>query len=206
MSLPTIEEINIGSREFELHEVRDAMYKVARFLIGHFWGQPSEMANGLGVLLLTWNQAFYRYGQFDFYELEKCITSNMERLTRYKSKNIAEYVEEDRPYIEELFISFLDALTIRKDGRAGRKSPVAAAKALHLLAPHFFPLWDHKISKAYKCNYSHAPVEAYMRFFRLSYDMAGALQSAAQLPTNGKSLLKMIDEYNYAEYTKKWVQ
>jgi ATP-dependent phosphoenolpyruvate carboxykinase len=27
-------------------------------------------------------------------------------------------------------------------------SPVAIARALHLLAPHFFPLWNEKINKA----------------------------------------------------------
>lgn len=33
------------------------MYNVARFLIDPFWGDPAQMAEGLGVLLLTGNQA-----------------------------------------------------------------------------------------------------------------------------------------------------
>lgn len=59
---PTEEEFLNGIIEFEKQEKRDAMYKVATFLVSHFWGNPSDMADGLGVLLLTWNQAFYRYG------------------------------------------------------------------------------------------------------------------------------------------------
>ena len=67
-----------GVSQFKEHEPRDSMYKVATFLISHYWGSPSDMADGLGVLLLTWNQAFYRYGLFSFDELEKCIGQNLE--------------------------------------------------------------------------------------------------------------------------------
>jgi len=61
MNIPDREEFLRGCEQFENREKRDAMYKVATFLIKQFWGQASEMADGLGVLLLTWNQAFYRY-------------------------------------------------------------------------------------------------------------------------------------------------
>ena len=59
-----------GCDEYERREKRDSMYKVATFLVSHFWGKPNDVADGLGVLLLTWNQAFYRYGIFDFDKLE----------------------------------------------------------------------------------------------------------------------------------------
>ena len=71
--IPSREEFINGYKKFEEYEKRDAMYKVATFLVSHFWGKPAEMADGLGVLLLTWNQAFYRYGIFDFDRLEECI-------------------------------------------------------------------------------------------------------------------------------------
>ena len=64
MKIPIREEFCKGCEEFERHEKRDAMYKVATFLVSYFWGRPSDMADGLGVLLLTWNQAFYRYMGF----------------------------------------------------------------------------------------------------------------------------------------------
>ena len=41
--------------------------------ISHFWGKPKEIAEGLGLLLLIWNQAFYRYCRFDFNKLEKFL-------------------------------------------------------------------------------------------------------------------------------------
>lgn len=59
-------KVQAGSEAFRAYERRDAMYKVATFLVEHHWGKPGEMANALGVVLLTWNNAFYRYGSFDF--------------------------------------------------------------------------------------------------------------------------------------------
>jgi hypothetical protein len=74
------EEIEAGSRAFRSHESREAMYKVATFLVSHYWGRPTEMADALGVLLLTWNNAFYRYGTFDFSALEDVLRQNMSTL------------------------------------------------------------------------------------------------------------------------------
>ena len=50
--------------------------------------------------------------------------------------------------------AFLEAL----EG-GNRKSPAATSRALHLLAPNFFPLWDNWIAQAYGCMWN-APPEA----------------------------------------------
>jgi len=62
MTEPLLDPVEVirGSQAFRDHERRDAMYKVATFLVDHFWGAPAEMTDALGVLLLTWNQALYR--------------------------------------------------------------------------------------------------------------------------------------------------
>src|SRR5690348_13105033 len=80
MEIPTAMQLARGCNAFGQHEQRDAMYKTATFLVGHFWGRPAKMADSLGVLLLTWNQAFYRYGSFDFGRLEQCIAENLRAL------------------------------------------------------------------------------------------------------------------------------
>src|SRR5690348_15776111 len=56
------EELQKGCLAFQQRERRDAMYKTATFLVKHFWGKPTEVAEGLGVLLFVWNHAFYRLG------------------------------------------------------------------------------------------------------------------------------------------------
>jgi hypothetical protein len=94
-------------------------------------------------------------------------------------------------------------LAIAEGSKRGAQSPVAVAKALHLLAPGFFPLWDKKIAVAYRCDYYLKPAERYIDFTRLSQGQARELEKV--IPPAGKTLLKLIDEYNYARYTKGWI-
>ena len=62
----SLADIANGVRAFAKREPRDAMYKVASRLIESSWGTHKGVSDALGVLLLTWNQAFYRYGPLDF--------------------------------------------------------------------------------------------------------------------------------------------
>jgi hypothetical protein len=141
----SIAELKAGLETFQSHEARDPMYKTATFLVKHFWGNSREMADALGVLLLTWNQAFYRYGLLDFSALEDCITRNQNELDSFRDRDILSYTLFDDDAINKLYEQFLKALQIVGNGKmVGRKSPVAVAKALHLLAPAFFPLWDNR--------------------------------------------------------------
>jgi len=201
--IPSEEEFIKGIETFERHEKRDAMYKVATFLVSHFWGDPSNMADGLGVLLLTWNQAFYRYGSFDFDELERCIRENLEILKSFRERNITTLSENDEQDIERIFNEFMESLQIA----SGKKSPVAVVKALHLLAPKFFPLWDYQIAKAYGCNYNNKPAEKYIQFMKVMKQLSEQIKNYNIPPeySRGKTLLKLIDEYNYSKYTKKWI-
>ena len=204
MNIPTTAQLEIGFKEFHAHERRDAMYTIATFLIGHFWGQPANMADSLGVLLLTWNQAFYRYGSFDLEKLEKCIAENFSAIETFRERSIIDYGENDDPSLTRLFKEFLTALAISEDNKAaGRKSPVAVSKALHLLAPGFFPLWDKAIAMAYRCDYTRRPAGQYLAFIRKTQKIARNLQGVSVPP--GKTLPKLIDEFNYAKFTKGWV-
>jgi len=196
---PTKEEFLRGCEEFEKHEKRDSMYKVATFLVEHFWGKPADMADALGVLLLTWNQAFYRYGLFDFDELEKCIADNLLKVDSFRKRELTTLSDSDEKEIQELFQRFLGALKIG----SGKKSPVAAAKALHLLAPAFFPLWDDKIARAYGCYYAEEPAQKYITFCRITRDIAKNVKN--YVADSRKTLVKLIDVYNYSKYTQGWI-
>ena len=161
------------------------------------------MADGMGVLLLTWNQSFYRYGAFDFARLEAVLKKNMRRLNALRSRDIGTLCRHDEGVVKRLFAEFLDALQRAEGKKKGTKSPVAVAKALHLLAPGFMPLWDDKIARAYDCYYSRTPAEKYLEFAYAMKDLAAAL--APRVPSGrGKTFLKLIDEYNYAKFTKGW--
>jgi len=282
IAIPNCEEFRKGCEEYERHEKRDAMYKVATFLVSHFWGQPSEMADGLGVLLLTWNQSFYRYGFFDFDKLEKCITDNLQKIESFRNKDIASLSRSDEDGVKDLFTKFLEALRIdvirfsdknkrkytennlkkilkeldiefvatslktlyksmknsriknavefvvdsKKDNieitiseldfeekeklqsldkkmKIIKKSPVSASKALHLLAPKFFPLWDEKIARAYRCYYNANPAEKYISFCKNTKIIADKVKDCNI--QSDRTLIKLLDEYNFSKYTKKWI-
>ncbi len=219
----TYQELLKGSKTFVDNEERDAMYKVATYLVEKFWGIPRDITDGLGVLLLTWNQSLYRYGSFDFDSLEKCLTEDLTILQQFRKRDIFSYNAKDSNTIGVLFNDMLRALQTPN----GSKSPVAASKALHLLAPSFFPLWDNKIADAYHCLWDASDVSLtkYLQFMTKSLQIAEDVvqsyiqtnsvdrQTAIQtickegstnLPFT-KSLLKIIDEYNYARYTKGWI-
>lgn len=192
-----------GHEAFIKRETRDAMYKVATFLIKRFWGKPERMAEGLGVLLAVWNNAFYRYGLFDYDELENCIGKHQKSLTRFRKRNILSYEPaKDNQSIRRVFDDFLDALSVAA-GDSVRRSPVAVAKALHLLAPNFFPLWDYEIAKAYGCNYAKEPADKYLCFMAMTKEIAENL--ADEAPVGPETLLKLIDEYNYSRHTQGWI-
>lgn len=180
------------------------MYKTATFLVNHFWGDPPKIADGLGVLLLTWNQAFYRYGLFDFQRLEIAIAAKQPILDSFRSRDILTYSSSDDASILALFAEFMSALQICEGPKKGTSSPVAVAKALHLLAPRFFPLWDLNIANAYACRYSVDPAKTYLRFIVKIKSFARAIGND-HADDSGKTVVKLIDEYNYARFTKKWI-
>ena len=80
MILPEYDEFSRGVQEYVKNERRNPMYKVATNLVSDSWPAPTDVTDGLGVLLLTWNQAFYRYGNFDFNKLEQCIVINTKKI------------------------------------------------------------------------------------------------------------------------------
>ncbi len=202
--MPTPAEFRQGYKAFQEHEARDAIYKTADFLVNHFWGKPARMADGIGALLLVWNQACYRYGVFDFALLEEVLRKNLKVLKEFQNRNIRSLVETDEPVIKRLFLEFLDALKIKEGKKEGLNTPVGTAKALHILAPAFLPLWDDKIARAYGMYYKPHPEQKYLAFAYKMQSIAHRLDG--HVPAGcGRTFLKLIDEYNYAKYTKGWI-
>lgn len=164
------------------------------------------MADSLGVLLLTWNQAFYRYGVFDFDKLELCIKNNLDKLNIFRKMHINQFSEKNELEIKKLFNEFLESLKIKGGKLKGKTNPVATAKALHILAPNLFPLWDNKIALAYKCYYNKNPSKEYSKFMKLMKIFASKVENYVDISIYpNKSLLKLIDEYNYFKFTNNWI-
>ena len=200
----TLSELEAECRAFEGWEPRDSMYRVSTFLVREWWGDPAKLVDALSVLLLIWNGAFYRYGSFDEELLETCLRDNQGKLDSFRKRDIVSFCEADESETERLFILLSRALKRAGDGV---ESPVSAGKALHLLAPEFFPLWDQYIAPAYSCPYmGELASVAYIAFTRKTRTMVVQLNAelAGGQPREWllrKTLLKRIDEYNYMKYT-----
>lgn len=185
-------------------------------LVDQTWGKPAEVADALGVILLTWNQAFYRYGQPDFDRLEEFLRIRQEEIARYQGSALLRLSEDEIEDTVSLFDQLLDTTSIRiaKTDKV-RRSPVSAAKALHALAPRAFPIWDDSIRTELGYGGNSSTADKYVRFMRscrgafleLSHEQSLAeleveLSKFGRFP---KTILKLLDEYFYSKYTKRWV-
>jgi hypothetical protein len=198
IQIPNDEEFRRG-----LHKKLNPMYKLARDLVGKSWGNPSKMVEGVGVLLLTWNQVFYgRFGWFDFDELEGCIADNYKTIEAFRKRDIFSLSPTDENDIRDLFINFLKATRGRNE-KSGveTKTPVGVSKTLHLLAPKFFPMWDTQIAKDYRCYYysSDKAADKYICFCKLIKEVAEKVKAYPK----DRTLVKLIDEYNHKTRSKK---
>jgi hypothetical protein len=194
---PTIQEIEVAHRAFEGSEPRDLFYRAATELMSlALRGETSlSVTEALAVLLQTWNRAFYRFTPFDsqhFADLERVVTTNQRALATLRERSIERFSSEDSATVERLFGNFEKVL-----------GPVGAAKALHLLAPQFFPLWDRAIAKAYTLALRKRGknAERYRQFMVITKRQYEAL---AREHSTRQNLLKLLDEYNYTHYTKHW--
>ncbi len=128
---------------FRAHESRDLFYRAAIALVGLAKAGTVDLTAGeaLAVLLRTWNSAYYRYhppGAAHYAEVEALIETHGAWLESVAHRGIASLADADEQPLRMVFTGFETAL-----------GPVGAAKALHLLAPRFMPLWDRAIAAEY---------------------------------------------------------
>jgi hypothetical protein len=208
----TWELLGEGHKKYLEEEPRDAMYKVSMRLIEQNWEKDEEISEALGVLLLTWNSAFYRYGNLNFDLIQEAISKNKNRLYKLRQRSILTYSEDEMGEIEEIYKQLLVAL--KNTGKTGNKnegeetySPVSVAKALHLLCPNFFPLWDDKIAIGYGCRWYNSILsfDKYWKFIGITASQVNKLESERRAERHKiqPGTLKLVDEYNYIHFTKQ---
>jgi hypothetical protein len=191
------EAVATARQRFRQQEPRNLFYRAATELIKlAIDGKTSiTVAEALALLLQTWNKAHYQYRRFDdkhLSELEQLILANQRVLGWFRSRSIATWnAGADLPSLEQLFKSFEIVL-----------GPVGAAKALHLLAPQFLPIWDREIARCYGLTLGRkgSNAERYIRFLEIA-----KIQCASLSAVCGTDPLKAVDEYNYCKFTKRWL-
>lgn len=195
----TESDLITAHRSFQQNEPRDLFYRSARELVRLAIANQTEITLGeaLGTLLQTWNKSFYRFhGKFDephIQALEEAIGEYSENLTDWRDRHISSIRAEEIESIAEVFSAF-EALV----------GPVGAAKALHLLAPKFFPLWDRAIAAGYGVGLKKLGMNAnnYLKFIDITRQQVSDVRGSR---LNRDEILKMIDEYNFCLITKGWI-
>lgn len=197
--VPHRDEFCRGCSEYNEKEKRGSVWFDASDQIRKNWGNSKEMAKGVSWLMRSWNRF---YSNFDFDVLTECIKRNVETLEGFRNKDIQSFSGSDCEKISLLFDEFLHALRRSRDGA---KSAVSVAKALSVLCPHFFPLWDSHIVEHYDCWYfPETAAPRYIKFCNKMKLLAARVESFVPQPDD-RSLLKRIDEYNYSKYTRGWI-
>jgi hypothetical protein len=194
----TLGDIKKARAAFEGREPRDLFYRAGAELVDlALRGSTSlTVTEALAVLLQTWNKAYYQYRKFDaehFSEVEALLARHGDTLAHLRQETIENLDLQRESKVLNLFKAFELVL-----------GPVGAAKALHLLAPRFFPLWDRKIAKEYDVALGVAGSNGnrYWRFMLVSRDQCLDLTHQGGFQGNP---LKALDEYNYCKYTKGWL-
>ena len=194
----TARQIAAARRAFKAREPRDLFYRAATELVTlALRGSTSlSLAEALAVLLQTWNKAYYQYRPFNLRHLdriERLLAKHATALSRYRRARLHTLNERQKLAVSALFEEFERAL-----------GPVGAAKALHLLAPRMFPIWDRTIADAYDLSLGKAGTNGnlYWDFMLIARNQCLRLMNAPGFATNP---LKAIDEYNYCKHTQGWL-
>lgn len=207
---PNWKEVIKNSQEFYKVAKRDVAYRVGQKIIGESWNDSSPFTITEGVLtfILIWNMEAYGRGKYPKYEnIESFIQENKPVLNKLRKRVLLSFNEDDEAIVRDLYEKLLEA------GRYGKKkTKVGTAKALHILAPKFFPIWDSKIIKAFKVgkdyikfmkkikNIVNHIIEGYFNEFNVSKEEAikRIIESCSEYSRYRKTLPKIIDEYYYS--------
>jgi hypothetical protein len=212
---PTLAELEAARTYYESVEPRDLFYRAATELVDRAIREdtplslargvldgairdaaPLNLAEALAVLLRTWNSAFYRFHHrtFDakhFADINDLVRRRRKSLLALRARSIESLSNADESEVKSLFAAFEGVL-----------GPVGAAKALHLLAPRFFPLWDRAIAEGYHLSMKpqNSNDDNYWRFTKKTREQCKLIGWGKAIRRNP---LKALDEFNYWRYTRK---
>jgi hypothetical protein len=196
---PSQAELDAARHAFEQHEPRDLFYRAATELVELALREQTKLTvvEAIAVLLQTWNRSYYRFHGKPTLEhiqqIEAVVDQHSDVLREYRARTITNCAPDDEATVCAVFADMERVL-----------GPVGAAKALHLLAPRLFPLWDRTIAAAYGLPLLSSGQNAprYWAFLRIAQQQVVELTARGYADHNP---LKALDEFNYTHYTNRWI-
>lgn len=184
---------------FEETEGRDLFYKAATFLIELSLKPHPRMttAESLAVLLQTWNREYYRFPRGglapgfhleNLRDIEYLVDQHLEGVLPFRERSLEVVTKSDADIVTSIFTDFELRL-----GRTG------TSKALHLLAPRFFPLWETNIApKAYHLYPRTPAAKWYLRLMNAVVTEINSYGGWAAFKSD-ENPVKLLDELHYCE-------
>jgi len=138
---------------------------------------------------MSWNAVFYRPRPQKLLtlcdDLDRLIDKHARDIESYRGRPISAYSEpDDAPGVAALYADFVSVLW-----------PVGSAKALHVLAPAFFPIWDTYIAAGLRLLITppETSIGSYLSLMRFVQRFAA--QSQITDP------VKALDEWAFVRFT-----
>ncbi len=188
------------SDEFQQEESRYFCYEIARELISkakhnNDWYEDINTTKGVLLLLFTWNFAARKTKKINFNNTRQLIKDNKNALKILEKYSIENVNEEAWHLIKNVFEKFKIVF-----GQTG------ASKALSLLNPKLFVMWDTKIRKYLNKEIipgidNGGKTEHYIIFLKGIQKIISDYKLKEKLPPNS-IVAKKIDEYNYIKIIK----
>jgi len=186
---PTAEQLQKANRKFKRVEGRWRDYEDAsKAVSSSLDGPASGLVAALHKLLLTWNRRFYAtHSPTDptyLGALANLLDRYRGQILHFRNESIQTFSPEDDEALV-LFVRFSRVL-----------GPVGASKALHLLAPAFFTIWDNWIAGVHGMYPNQGGWEHYSRLMVIRQKQCRHLDAGVNNP------LKLLDEFEYLLFSK----
>jgi len=155
---------------------------------------PRRDADELATAVAEWLKnvnwgSYYRYRPEEAatltQRLKPILQRELEAVLSFRKRPIKTLSRSDEVEVFRLFGAF-----------RAECGPVGAAKALHVLAPTFFPLWDTKIAES--CG-----VSKESGYFEFMNAVKAQVLNLPEEVAPGVTALKALDEWNYLRLSRK---
>jgi len=201
-----------GCRRFCELERRDSVYATASDYAEKNNGDIPRLALAGEALLLTWNKPYYKGKRWKLIfqvngDLQQAMRTNWSAISALRCAELGRLSDGDVISAGELFANMAGLSSIGSTG---------AAKALSLICPTVFVMWDTSIKGAYHTLHVKDQVHdigtaaCYLSFMATCNEVGSALLSTGQDLSKAhpsfrdfgtrKRLAKMIDECNYVRF------
>ena len=170
---------------------------------------PSDEIRKLFNFIKSWDR-FFRGDVKTFQEIYREVYPTIQEL---KDERI-----EDTNFTEELKIKVRDVFDkVANCPLINRYESTDASKILHTILPNFFVMWDDDIKKGVMQGREKGAAYAFYFLPKMQLELREAIKTCMEERKldradairyicercDGKTLAKLVDEYNYMKYTKK---